>query len=428
LLVESFREQLFKGLGAPLLHLISHSNKPQKKYIHTIVQACVRNTAYDPQAETERTEYLYEAVKYSGFSSRIQKEVLDHLLSSEEEYDTQQMLRLARRFAEEGNEEAREAIRKSFQFSQAWNCFIGDEELIAIDKQNGLKRVVEVIGKKIVDDDYVEIDFTYNFAIEQLGEDAVDVFFRSQSHHLYVSAYLNSVMEYRNRESSRTPYELIPYEEIRDSILQKDTSKHRFFYHFWGKKASDNDLRLAAEDLLKQTNEKKLCLYLNIFQKRKFPLSEDFLLSLARSPKKSISNYAILALRNIESEAVHEFALELLQDEQPHHYALELLELNYKQQDITIVERILLKKQNKDAFHDRALDVKHIFEKQKDPSSIDLILQIYREGRCTSCREGFIDILIANHWLPSIIWDELLYDSNLDIREKVRRYRRKESD
>ncbi|WP_141502487.1 hypothetical protein [Paenibacillus luteus] len=198
LLVQSFREQLFKGLGAPLLHLINHRNKPQKKYVHTIVKACVGSTAYDPQAETERTEYLYEAVKHSGFSSRIQKEVLDHLLLSEEEYDTQQMLRLARRFAEDGNEEAKEAIRKAFQYSQGWNCFIGDEELIAIDKQNGLKRVVEEIGKKIVEEDYVESDSTYNFAIEQLGKDAVDAFFQSQSHHLYVSAYLNSVMEYRN--------------------------------------------------------------------------------------------------------------------------------------------------------------------------------------------------------------------------------------
>jgi hypothetical protein len=102
LLVKDFRKTLNRGLGAPLFYLIDTSNNPKRKYINPIIQACIKRTAYDPQAEGDRTEYLYEVCKQSGYENEIQRHILEHLVKSQNEYDIEQMLRLAKRFVDAG--------------------------------------------------------------------------------------------------------------------------------------------------------------------------------------------------------------------------------------------------------------------------------------------------------------------------------------
>jgi len=404
-----------------LLHLVNNINHPKKMYVGSIVQACVKQTAYDPQSEMERTQYLYEVIQYSGFSAAIQKQIHMHLIASEDEENAQQMLRLVKRFADDGNLESKEAIRKVFRFSSNWNCFIGAEELICIDQIKGFQRVVGEIGKKIVEDEYYETDFIFDYAVEELGEDTVNQFFISYKDDQYANAYLNSVLDYKNKDrDSGNSSE--PYDVIRESIETKELNRHWTSYMHWGVKASEDDIFLAATDLLKQSKPYKLLLYLSIFQKRPFPLDIDSIISWARSTNKKISNKAFLVLRNIKSEAVYELAIESLNNNKPNRYALELLILNYKAQDLALLENMMFKKQTKHSFHSNALDIMHIFEENSDPSATGLLLHIYNTGWCTHCREGFIDIMLVNDMIPASIREELKYDCNLDIREKVEQY------
>ncbi|MEV5029265.1 hypothetical protein [Paenibacillus sp. LPE1-1-1.1] len=126
-------------------------------------------------------------------------------------------------------------------------------------------------------------------------------------------------------------------------------------------------------------------------------------------------------MRNIRSDKIHGFAIELLQINNPNKHALMLLISNYQRQDLVLIDKVIFKKQNKFSFHHWELDTLLIFKENIDPAAVELMLYIYNQGWCTYCREGFIDIMIANDWLPSSMHAELLHDCNLDIREKAKK-------
>ena len=49
-------------------------------------------------------------------------------------------------------------------------------------------------------------------------------------------------------------------------------------------------------------------------------------------------------------------------------------------------------------------------------------IELYKNGKCSSCRGWIVDILIDNNILPDWMAQECLYDSNFDIHQSVADY------
>ncbi|AET67573.1 hypothetical protein Desor_1955 [Desulfosporosinus orientis DSM 765] len=83
---KDFRNLINRGLGSGILFLKENQNR-NRKYLKAIQYACVNNTAFDPQVEGSRAEYLWEAIQYSGYSEYLQNAVLTALLTSTQPYE-----------------------------------------------------------------------------------------------------------------------------------------------------------------------------------------------------------------------------------------------------------------------------------------------------------------------------------------------------
>jgi hypothetical protein len=331
------------------------------------------------------------------------------------------MIRLARLFAANGNEQARIVTRKALRYDKEWNIFIGAEEIILLEGIKGLIYVADTIGSKIISDpEYVEDDLLLKVAKKHLGEAIVsDCLAEASNINPRVDAYCKSVEALiRQREAyNGRKIESYSYSEMRDLI---DNPK-RFSpaFNYWGKHASDDDILKAAEALLGERNTSRLIKYLKIFWQRPFPLDHEKIVAMAYSKNHHLVGAAIWALRNIKHDSVHALAVELLQRTPRNYDAIELLVQNYHEQDYHLLDDIVLEKHNKHRFHNISYPILGLFEKYNALNCMSIMVQIYKSNWCSSCRKRCIDIMVKNRAIPDWIVLECRYDCKLDIRQVI---------
>jgi hypothetical protein len=190
---KEFRELIIRGLGNAIICLKANTPQENRKYLKAILYACTHNTAFDPQCEESRADYLWEAIQSSGHSRLLQEQIINTVLNENDPYSVQQIIRLAKRFGISENEKAKEFVRQALQYNENWNTFIGAGEIIELDGMQGFKHVVDVIGEKIISDNYSEDTQLLDFAKEQLGEEKVNNYLlKESSKNSKVKAYLDS--------------------------------------------------------------------------------------------------------------------------------------------------------------------------------------------------------------------------------------------
>lgn len=153
--LKQFRYDLARGLGSVVLYL-KQSPRLTNKHIDAIYQACIKNTAYDPQCDISREEYLWEIIQLSNESEQLQERILIALESDIDGWDLLQIYRLASIFALNGHSTAGKAMEKGFRYHEDWNSFIGGEEIIVVEGEQGFLFVASRIGEQILSSYYEE--------------------------------------------------------------------------------------------------------------------------------------------------------------------------------------------------------------------------------------------------------------------------------
>jgi hypothetical protein len=103
---------------------------------------------------------------------------------------------------------------------------------------------------------------------------------------------------------------------------------------------------------------------------------------------------------------------------------IRLLVSNYRKRDIKLLLDICEKTQDEDEIHSFVSDVITVFENNKIEKPSVLLDKIYRINNCSLCRESMVEILISSNDLSEGILEELLFDSDLDIRKLAINYRK----
>jgi hypothetical protein len=305
-LLKQFRYDLARGLGSIILYL-KQSPKLTVKHIDAIYSACVENTAYDPQCDTSREDYLWEVVQLSQESESLQKQILRALESSIDGWDLLQVYRLAKIFTLNGNSTALTAMKRGFRYHEEWNSFIGGEEIIAAEGEQGFLFVASRIGEHILSSDYEESKFLLEFANEHLGEEKVAALLETQCD-ANIRAFVQSASQH-HWETQSKPVHSVTYDELKTSIGSAPGALYR--YTRWGMRASKEDLIRAANDLLEEKESKKLLAYLYIFGKTVFPLNPQKMIDLTLSKNKRLQSAAIAALSNLKDARIHQLGLKL---------------------------------------------------------------------------------------------------------------------
>ncbi len=265
MLLKQFRYDLTRGLGSIILYL-KQSPKLTSRHIDAIFSACVKNTAYDPQCDINREDYLWEIIQLSQQSETLQERILETLENAANGWGLLQVFRLAKIFALNGNSTALAAMKRGFRYNEEWNNFIGGEEIIILEGEQGFLFTASRIGEHILSSDYEEDRALLNFAKEQLGEEKVAALLKNNCD-ANIRAFVQSTdCHYEDGEAPSNPNHFVTYEELKTSIGSVPDAYFR--YTRWGMQASKEDLLRAANDLLEEKSTRKRLAYLYIFGKK----------------------------------------------------------------------------------------------------------------------------------------------------------------
>jgi hypothetical protein len=181
----------------------------------------------------------------------------------------------------------------------------------------------------------------------------------------------------------------------------------------WGKTASEEDLRVAAEDLALETDPRRLRRYLHMFRRRPFPLEPNSLIKLVAHPDQLISIPAVHALMNTHHPDVRALALKLL--ETPNRlaaHAIGLLVQNFAPGDHARVEALAFAPLDDEALH------------SPNPDSEERVLRyLYENDPCSLCRGRVVLRLARLMRLPAWMAEEVRYDADAGIYAELEKCR-----
>lgn len=416
MLLKQFRYDLTRGLGSIILYL-KQSPKLTSRHIDAIFSACVKNTAYDPQCDINREDYLWEIIQLSQQSETLQERILETLENAANGWGLLQVFRLAKIFALNGNSTALAAMKRGFRYNEEWNNFIGGEEIIILEGEQGFLFTASRIGEHILSSDYEEDRALLNFAKEQLGEEKVAALLKNNCD-ANIRAFVQSTdCQYEDGEAPSNPNHFVTYEELKTSIGSVPDAYFR--YTRWGMQASKEDLLRAANDLLEEKSTRKRLAYLYIFGKTIFPLDPQKIIDFSLSKNRRLRSAAIAVLSNIKDERIHQLGIQLMARQATEIDALDLFILNYSEDDLPLLEGSVFKKHTEHSFHSVGFSILKIFANNPTPSCRRILIELYNKGLCSFCRKRSIEAMMSNQVLPASIQDEIRYDCNPNIRNLI---------
>lgn len=263
---------------------------------------------------------MLELVELTNNEVLYHQRILEALPDVTDVWDAQQLLELAAALARRGFPQARRAIYDKFELQQFNESWLGGCQIIELDGIEGLLRVAEVIGARLLKDlEYWEDDYLVSEAGDRFGFETVMASLEEQaSASANVRAYKESVMKDRSLRAdkhgltNRTNRQACP--TIKHILSKIEAASGSVFspYSFFGSCASNEEIEHLFSRLLAETRREQLIRYLWIFRRRALPLLNRPLFDLAETNDEELQDAAIAAIANTEDMAVRDLAIRLL--------------------------------------------------------------------------------------------------------------------
>ena len=418
---EAFTRAIDNGLGRAILWLRQH---PWRPYEEAITHVCLHTTAFDPQCEGSRAEYVHEIIGLTDAPQVFAERSIEALLASKDYWDTDHLYNLARRFAQDGNTAARDAIYAKFKQNHAPERFPGADQIVRLDGTKGLLFVLDWIGQRLhTNPDYWVDDALLSEAQDILG-DTVPVAVANAAQTTpnigrYVAAQEQWKRECKNQRSQSPEWKHLTYAELRHQIIENPSGVPHGWLLSWGRNATEEGLREAAADVQRETVPTRLFAYLRIFALRTFPGLPQRLVKLSTSQDTKVATAARRALRFIHHDDVRGLATKLIQQGKADSDVVALLTRNFSAGDERTIESLLVTQTDEDELHWLCHAAVTVFEGNATAEVLSPLLQVYERCRCSNCRAAAIKVLIARDVIPEWLVEECRFDSNEDIRKMM---------
>lgn len=417
---KEFEKIVALGLGRAVLYLRDHDARP---YREIILDACLHNKAYDPQVEGMRAEYVLELIRCTDEAASYENAVIQSLEDDPGDWDDEQRFRVARLLAQNGNLRAREAMHSAFRAKRISSSDIATE-FIELDGIDGLLFVIGQIGEQLANNpDQWEDDYLLSSAgdICGKGKEDVDAALKNAAEtDKNVEAYLTAVEQNQGLRAliQRPDPTALTYDELRSLI---EDNKAGSVGWQWAQKATDSELKLAAYDLVQETDLTKLKSYLHLFAKRKFPLELDYLFRLVQLPDGPVPRHALRVLANLEHERIRSLAFNLVETRSTlRDYAIDLLVKNFTDGDHAIVEAWCDAEDDIGAVNAFDRSLRDFFAAHPDSEyEVRLLRKFYEREPCAHCRSFVVERLLQLDGLSGTLKHECEHDSYSFTRELV---------
>ena len=206
------------------------------------------------------------------------------------------------------------------------------------------------------------------------------------------------------------------------AALRAEVGARRRFPRAWIMGASREDIERAAQDLLAETDDARVLAYLAIFRPRPFPSDPTRLFPLLDSANGRVARSAASVLARISHPAIRSLAHRLIAEGR-HDLGARLLRSSHGEGDLALLEALLDRlAADEVAYHGigfSALDVvENMAEKPEEARAV--LLHLYGNGPCSTCRWKAVDQLAAMGGIPDWMAEEGRYDAEPSIAERFR--------
>lgn len=412
---QKFKSAIRRGTGEAYLIMRDY---PKLDFSREIIQACLKNFAYDGQCEGSRAPYLFQFIELSGKQGKIRAVILKELASFQSDtWTLRQLFDLSKIFAQRGDEEARQAIYDRFLSNDLDDSgWVGSALILELDGMKGLLSVAEKFGKDLEADpeEWADENMVRFFQEENTDIDVWLQLEEAGKGNRFIRRYFEEIAKDREKRANYKA-EKIVYNDIVDEALSR-----KGFRFILNRKLSDEELHVIAKRLITEKNKQKKQYLLTVFTRYKFPLDSKFILNVAGSSSPSAKQTTWLALRSLrflKSDVIRQFAVENMeQAKNPVDFAWALA-ANYKDGDDQLLIKLAEKLKNEhdvERFIKVCLDIYEANEttKCKEPFEI-----LYEKTNCSICRASIVKQLIDNGVLSAKIKTEIMFDCDSDTRQ-----------
>ncbi len=414
-----FFDSLKRGTGEAYLIM---KNNPSIDFSTYLIKGALRNFAYDGQSEDSRAQYIFDLISISDKKEKIRKAILKGLATEQEDtWSLTHLFDLAKLFVQQGDKEVRQAIYDRFLNNSIENSdWVGYSEIIELDGLNGLIFIAEKFGKFIDKnpDDWQDDSIIRHFQDDNPNIKAFEELEKVSKTNKFIKIYLDCI---KRTEESRNNYfrETQIFKDIIDEVINRKP-----FISFRRKKElTDNEILIIAKQLLKEKDKLKQEKLLGIFDKHKFPFDSNYILQLAKqkpTSKNRITEYAIEALKHLETESIRRFALDRISKVKRPEPFIDILLSNYKKGDYKLLTEIAKKFKSEHIIESLASSYVEIYKANKTKECKEPLEVLYNKMNCGIHRKYVVEILIENNILSDRIREEIKYDSYLETRELLK--------
>lgn len=392
-------------------------------YHDALLDACLKNLAYDSQCEENRAPYLWRLIELSKnqnfFRDGILKALQDCRNVSDDWCYWRQIFGIARYFAANNDQDMKQAMYSAFEYLGFDGA--GDssaEQLILLDGIDGFSKVMTRFDSAEELREEWEFFSLVDALEEAIGKDqamsllAEKALSNERLHHLLKEFDKHRILLNGRSAEKKISDPPESYDVLKGQLSVKGFTLGHFYR--WANTATSEELKLAANDLLAEKDERRLRSYLFIFKDIPFPSNVDGLLRLADDERKLIRHGAVQALRNVSHSLVRLRALELLHSHLRASDGAAMLCSNLESGDFKLIEKALLQDNNDEQFHDFGFSVRCILEKSLNYEAENSLLILYEKNPCSLCRSDCVRYLIELKKLPDWLRSECRYDVDSD--------------
>lgn len=420
---ETFLDKLACGFGRVVLFLRENDAVPFRE---AILDSCLHHRAFDRQAESYRTEFLFDIVQATGEPEFYAARLRQALDTDNEEYSYGQIYEMAARLARNGDGEARRMMYDRFRNHAPRQDTTGAEDLVALDGVGGYLFVAEQWRQHpLPEEDYWEETWLLERLEEQIGqEQAQSALIRAAQDRPGLASYLTEVEQkqarWHEQRDSHNPNPIPTYDEMAARIADPMQTTRWPKWRSWARRLDEDTLARLAQDLLAETDRVPRLKRLHLFRERAFPLPIDPLLGLAWGRDEDIAEAARWALGNLTDPRIRALALELWEAETPILDVLHLLRNNFAPGDYARVETLASRDMPADEYHSLGILTRKLIKINPTPDATPTLLALYEHGRCTVCRCSAVEMMLSLGPLPTWIQAEGRLDADSETRSLAR--------
>lgn len=411
-----FFDSLKHGTGES--YLIAREN-PSIDFSSYIIKGALRNYAYDGQSEPSRAQYIFDLYILSEKKDKIRKAILKGLEKEQEDtWSLTHLFSLAKLFAQQGDQEMRNAIYDRFcNNAIEGSDWVGYSEILELDGFQGLIFIAEKFGKFIEQNpDCLQDDFIIrSFQEENPDLEVMKTLETLATENKYIHIYLDNIKNTKTSQEEHKP-KVIKYKDIIEEVLNSNP-----FNSFKRKRnLTEEEINQVAKQLIDETDKSKIERLLEIFDFYKYPYDSQIILNFAkqkRTSKNRIVENAINALKHLKSKDIRTYAMDKIQSSKNTIDYLEILISNYKSGDHKLLSHIATQTNKEHKIEWLAGIYSDIYRTNKTKKCKEPLEILYYKMNCGIHRNRIVKILIENEVLSDKISDEIKFDSYLETRE-----------